>query len=377
MKRQRRIALLSSHGGRNGAAKVVETLVRGLADEGCDLRLYHRPGAWLAGIGLDRVADLRPLDMGVRRLRPEAIGQLRHELAEWNASVLHSHGTTADRLSGAVRRFGQVATLATAHARVLHPHWRRHDRVVAPSRYTAEWYRRWHLVRPERLHLLTTGVPDPLTTGAPPAPADATRAALGLAPGDFVLTMVGDICARKKQSAAVALLADLVGRGIPARLLVVGSEDRSETPKVWARARDGGVADRIVLTGPRSDVPDILRASDCFLSTSRDEQGPLALVEAMALSLPVVATPVGWGADVLDAGTCGRLIPVGRAEAAAPFLAGLAGNRDEAARIGAAGRALYEARFGIDVFIRGTLALYDDLAGSKAAAPPEAAAGAR
>ena len=361
MTRRRRIALISSHGGLNGAAKVVESLVRGLVKEDCEVRLYHRPDAWFTKQNLGEVADLRPVEMGIRKLNNASVRRVRSELEDWAPLALHSHGTTGDRFSSAVRLKGRIATVSTAHARVFHPHWRRHDLVIAPSTYTAEWYLRWHLVRRDRLQTISNGIPDPLRKTCALV-RDKVRSELGLDPAAFVLTMVGDVSGRKNQSAAIPLLASLRERGIDARLIVVGNLDRKEAPKLRVEAAKAGVAEAIVLTGQRGDVLDILNASDCFLSTSRDEQGSIAVAEAMALKLPVFVTSVGSGCDIIADLGRESLIDLKRPAGNASHIEHLAKDRCERTRRGAAARACFEARFRMNSYIEKTLAAYDSLA---------------
>ena len=70
-----------------------------------------------------------------------------------------------------------------------------------------------------------------------------------------------------------------------------------------------GLDHRIQLLGVRDDVPDLMKAADCFLMTSEVEGLPMALLEAMMLGLPTVSTAVGAIPDVVEDGVTGRLMP--------------------------------------------------------------------
>lgn len=352
-----RVALISSHSGLNGAVKVVETLVRGLADVGLEVRLYHRPGAWLAKQGLDEVADLRAVDMGVRWLNQRSLRQVRKELLSWDPIVLHSHGTTADRFASCVRVPDRLRTVSTAHARIIHMHWRRHDMVIAPSTYTAQWYRRWRMVRDEKLRVVITGVPDPLDR-LPVTCTAAFRHERGLRDGDFVIAMLGHISANKNQSSAIPLLVELHRRGLRAHIVMIGAPDKSELSRIKKQASVACLEPFVHLIGLRSDALTILRECNCFLSTSRDEQGPIAMVEALALGLPVVATPVGWGADMLGGSQWGVLIDPSRAHLAAESIVSFAMNPIELQERRAAARRFYEERFTCVPYINHMLDAY-------------------
>ena len=68
----------------------------------------------------------------------------------------------------------------------------------------------------------------------------------------------------------------------------------------------------MVFWGPRSDVPELLGQMDVFaFSTTRDEGFGIALIEAMAAGLPVVASDVPACREVLDDGAAGILVPAG------------------------------------------------------------------
>jgi glycosyltransferase involved in cell wall biosynthesis len=74
-------------------------------------------------------------------------------------------------------------------------------------------------------------------------------------------------------------------------LIIVG--DGPERPALAALAASLGVADRVTFTGNRADTPDFFARFDVFALSSDTEQMPLSVIEAMAASLPVVATDVG------------------------------------------------------------------------------------
>ncbi len=87
---------------------------------------------------------------------------------------------------------------------------------------------------------------------------------------------------------------------------------------------------RVRMLGFRSDVPDVLAASDMFIVASAHEGGPLSLIEAMSIGLPSVATNVGFVSDAIRNGVEGVIVPSGDAEALAGAMVTLA--RDKAMR---------------------------------------------
>jgi colanic acid/amylovoran biosynthesis glycosyltransferase len=168
---------------------------------------------------------------------------------------------------------------------------------------------------------------------------------------------------------AVALLADRH----PAMVLeLVG--DGPERDRILARARERGVADRVRLLGARSweGVRDVLAAARVFalpsvrLPSGRMEGIPVALMEAMASGLPVVATRLSGVPELVEDGMTGLLVEPGDAEALAAAIEPLLEDDVLAAELARNGRAVVERSFNLR---REAQRLGDLLAGSIAGAP--------
>jgi glycosyltransferase involved in cell wall biosynthesis len=110
-----------------------------------------------------------------------------------------------------------------------------------------------------------------------------------------------------------------------------------------ACADSGGVVRAL---GARRDIGDILNAADVACLTSRREALPMALLEAMAVGRPIVATAVGGVPDIVVPGENGELVPCGDVERFANELVHLARDPIRAAAMGASGRSRQAARFG-------------------------------
>ena len=132
------------------------------------------------------------------------------------------------------------------------------------------------------------------------------RQALGLAADDFVIGAVARLTPEKNLGhllRAAKLLID--STGVPARhrrriQVVVAGPDQGCRAALEFEAAELEIADRVRFLGARSDVPEVLAALDVFTLTSIYEGSPFALLEAMAMGLPVVATHVGAVPEVVD-----------------------------------------------------------------------------
>ena len=134
-----------------------------------------------------------------------------------------------------------------------------------------------------------------------------------------------------------------------------------EGPSRWQldkQVRANGM-DRIVhLLGHRSDVPALLAAADIFALPSHREGLPLALLEAMASGLPVIATDVGGCCEVIENGRNGILISPGSPEQMARAIKRLALDEGLRRALGDAARQTIEQRFSIDRMVRQVEELY-------------------
>jgi glycosyltransferase involved in cell wall biosynthesis len=93
------------------------------------------------------------------------------------------------------------------------------------------------------------------------------------------------------------------------------------------------------------------------------ESGPLVLAEALVLSRPVVATPVGLVPEVIREGVSGRIVPIGDARALAASVAALLADPVAAQRMAEAGRAAVDEVWGAGALVEATEELYRDLLG--------------
>jgi glycosyltransferase involved in cell wall biosynthesis len=196
------------------------------------------------------------------------------------------------------------------------------------------------------------------------APArEEARDRLGLLPEDFVVAALGRFVPVKGFDLLVAALPRLAQSASGARLLLIG--DGPERERLTALATHLGVSERVTITGATRDVGAYLAAADVFAAPSRNEGMGRALVEAMALGLPVVGAAVGGIPAVVTDGVCGRLVPSGDAGALAEALADLAADAALRAKLGAAAAERAEA-FSTAVADRRMLALYDTLTRARA-----------
>ena len=126
-----------------------------------------------------------------------------------------------------------------------------------------------------------------------------------------------------------------------------------------------GLSGAIHLLGRRSDMPEVLSAFDVFVLPSQSEGMSNAILEAMAMELPVVATSVGGAPEQIEEGKSGFLVGYPDSHAMAVQLARLLGDEPLRSRIGAAARERVVERYSATGMVRQIEDLYATLLNGK------------
>jgi L-malate glycosyltransferase len=174
--------------------------------------------------------------------------------------------------------------------------------------------------------------------------------------GAPVVVNVGALVGHKGQRFLVDAMGQ-VRRQVPDAQLVIFGEGDLRAP-LTRQIRDLGLDKHVVLAGFRDDVHALTRSADLFVMSSVTEGLGSAVLDAMALGLPVVGTRAGGIPEAVEEGVTGLLVPPGRAEALAEAIVRLLNDPAARARFGDAGRARVESEFGVDRLVEGTLASY-------------------
>ncbi len=160
--------------------------------------------------------------------------------------------------------------------------------------------------------------------------------------------------------------AAIVVREMPeARFLLIGEGELHDA--LEHQIKHLHLAQHIVLTGFRADVLGVLKGLDLFVMSSVTEGLGTALLDAMALGRPIVATRAGGILEVVLHGETGLLVPPRDAPALAAGILDLLRDPERRRRLAAAGLARVRDRFSVDRMVEGTLAVYVGLAGTSPA----------
>ena len=170
--------------------------------------------------------------------------------------------------------------------------------------------------------------------------------------------MLGALSPRKDQRTFLEV-AERVMREVPsARFLVGGDavtdEHAAYREELKAIVQELGLVDRVDWCGWIDDPWAFLARLDCYVHTARAEGLPGAVREALAMSLPVVATDVGGTHEEIIDGVTGLLAPAGDVETLASAVSRMARQPSIARSLGEAGRRRFEDHFSAEAFVANT-----------------------
>jgi sugar transferase (PEP-CTERM/EpsH1 system associated) len=294
-------------------------------------------------------------------LKVRTIRQLEAVLRELRPDVVHTHQAGTLFYAGpAARQAGVPVVVHTEHGNHFRHHpagflcWLRQSwlwwiaaryaaRFFCVSKDIADELASRHLVPRCKLEVIPNGIDTDLferTNGR-----ENIRRALGIAPIAPVVGSVGRLNEVKRQDLLIRAFAQVRKRIPDARLVLVG--DGPMRDSLQTLAKDLNLNGSVRFAGYQLHPERYLQALDVFALTSQTEGMPLAILEAWAAGLPVVASAVGGVPDLVDHGRNGLLFSSGDETALADFVVELIGDPQRAGRLGSAGRQEVASRYSL------------------------------
>ena len=311
-----------------------------------------------------KVVNLRYM---VRPIRPHldvlAVIECWRVLRRFGPDLVHVHSTKAGLVGRVAAKLAGLPVVFTVHgwaftegiaarsrrlAVFLEKRFARLcDAIICVSEFDLQLALRLGVGNDSLLKLIRNGVPD--------VPPDLRTSGSG-----SVTTRVVAV-ARLDAPKDHALLLDALAtvKSFPWVLELIG--DGPLTNAMKQKALDLGLADRVVFSGLRNDVPLRLTHSDVFVLASGWEGLPLSILEAMRAGLPVVASNVGGVAETVGDYVTGFLVQKGDKVVLADRLVRLLSNLALRQQMGRAGRIVYEREFSFEVMYQRTHQVYKDV----------------
>jgi len=344
-----------------------------------DPMAYRFRVAWLRGEPallreVEAATDGRPVPIGLRaKADPGALLRLCRLVRQECFDIVHTHMDLADYYGAAAARLlgtALVSSKQNADEFRTRRTWKRTpflllerasyaaaDAVIAVSQGLVDFLEKAEALPRHKTVVIGNGVDPAIAFKAPPR--DEARRLLGLPPRVPVLGTAGRLAEQKGQIDLLRALPP-IRAALPGACLLIAGEGPLRGA-LEEEARRLGLGEAVRFLGHRKDILSVLKSLDLFVLPSLWEGLPQALLEAMALSLPVVATRCVGVAETVTDGATGRLVPPQDPEAIARAAIEVLRDPTLGRRLGEAGRRVVLERHAQDKVAARVDRLYRDI----------------
>lgn len=245
--------------------------------------------------------------------------KLWNVMRQWKPHIVHTHTAKAGAVGRIAAKLAGVPIIVhTFHGHTFHGYWGKvgsqftinieralsliTDKVIAVSDRVRDDLIQYRIAAPQKILTVPLGLD--LEPFAHQPRADVASPTIGI---------VGRLVPIKNHALFLQMARLMIADGFRGRFMIVGDgELRGEL-----ESQAGDLGDRIIFSGWRRDLVDVYSEMSVIVNTSLNEGTPVALIEAMASGVPVVATAVGGVPDVVREGETGYLAPSANARALA------------------------------------------------------------
>jgi len=362
-----KILQLLSHGSVGGTETFVISLVKGLTDRGHDVTLVNTwtdspVNAAARNAGVPVVA----MPCGTYRIGPRWFWNVGRYLRQHRFDLVHTYGL---RVSLALRcmqrrvgvkhhllgvrgldqqRTGIQARLDRRTEHLL-------DTIVCNAQAVADKRTAVVGTPASRIHIIPNGIDPAVFTTEGDIPS---RTSLNL-PESFLFAVVASFRPEKDHPSLFEAVRQTGDALKDAKFALIGTGKLREQVKMEAHRL--GVADRFIFTGAVSDVRPYLRSCDAFVLPSYSEGMPRAMMEAMAVGKPVVATTAGGIPEIAQDEKHALLVPTRNPNELANALIRIATNQPLRTSLGTAAAQHIREHFSYDTMIDRHVTLYESI----------------
>lgn len=345
-----------------GASRYLLTLLSQPAFQDIDVVLACPEGGPLAEKAARRGIPLFLFDRGDRSFDPRLILSLARLIRSSRFDIIHSHASLSARI--AAKLAGNRRIVSTRHTIGMSPPPAGLKLQVTGAAQRLLASRFIAISGAVRERLLEEGVPasriDTIHNGVDVETIEEAAAQstgrVSDAPDTRVVGTLGRLSPEKGHENLVRCFPRVL-ECVPEATLVVAGHG-PERARLEVVARRAGISSKVAFTGYQENAPLCLKAFDVFVMPSLSEGLGLALLEAMALGRPVVATAAGGIPEIVTSEVNGLLVPPDDTEGLASAIVRLLSDPALAARLGQAGRNTVVERFSARSMAEKTVAVY-------------------
>lgn len=343
-------------------------LANALVARGHEVHAALRPGSplirELASLPQDNLTTL-PLRNALDATSARKLGRY---VRERKIEIVHAHLARDYPLAVfAARRNSGCKLVLTRH--VLFPLNRLHSitlssvaRVIAVSGAVARALRGQALLPAERVVVVPNGIDvQRFQQAASQSARDTFRRLWNVSEDGLLIGTVGEIKSLKGHEEFLRAAAIIVSRYPKAQLLIAGvdsSSGRKHLATLESLIAELNLARSVRIVGWVGDLSSLYGALDVFVSASHTESFGLAIAEAMASGVPVVATETEGAKEIITNGDTGLLVPIADAPALATAVLGLLENKSKRDHLRESGRQRINERFSLERMVAETEKIY-------------------
>ena len=294
--------------------------------------------------------------------------RLRKLFLKQKVQVVHTHGINPFFYGTIGAILAKVPVkIQTDHARGTFPVARKEmvsemvlswfvDRIVAVSEGVKSDLVKYEHISPEKIQVIYNGID--ASKYRVKIDQEKKREELGISVDDKVIGIGVRLSEQKGIKYLIEAMSIVVKSFPNVKLLIIGDgECRTDLEKL---ASDCGIADKVIFTGFRNDIPELLQIMDIYSLPSLWEGHPLVLLEAMAAGKPVVATDIHGNRETVEHGKTGMLTPTRNSEKLAEALLKLLVDDDMRRKMGSMGHKRFRKLFIIDKTVKNYQDLYEN-----------------
>ncbi len=353
--------------GLHGVGRLLEWWFPELSARGFDPRVLVMQGRDLGGEHLER-HGIPVTYLGRSRLDLRTLPEVWHFLGQLKPALVHLHGygpwtfgRVAARLRGIpiVLEEHMIAERSSLPQRAIDWLLAGSDPTIAVSDSVAQFCYERRGIRRNMLRTIMNGLPLAAFRPTPAEPVAALRRELGLEACHPIIGSVGRLEPRKGYADMLRAIPEIRRRHPDLGVVIAG--DGEARADLEALASELGIADCLRLPGFRHDVPALLTLMNVFVLPSHSEGMSLAMLEALAVGRPMVATRVGGLPEVLSHEQTALLVPPGEPAAITASVLRLLSDPALAHRLADAGQTVAREKHDIRASVREMVAVYAEL----------------
>lgn len=274
---------------------------------------------------------------------------------KFDIQVLHGHGDRSSMVGAVVARLTRKPAVTTVFSSTGSRHYSLAHRIITASETLRSQLLANRLLA-GRIDVVHEGVPDPPSILL--EQRGACRQELGLRPSDVAIAMAGSLDSLAGQRLWIDTVGKLRQSHPGVHLYVIGGTDAASTAVLEQRVVDRRLASHVHFMEGRSSLQALLVAMDIFALPAQRDGACLALIEALAFGLPVVATIGAGMSEIVQHGETGLLFARGDGSMLAAMLAMLVEDPAWRAALGANARRCYRECFTLQRMVSETESIY-------------------